>query len=88
MSDHIVKLPVRIRVQEIISSRYPGHKRPESWDSRKAGVDVIRSEEGKTLRLLSDGQQSPPQPSWELIISDGDAESGYKWTLYGVPASH
>lgn len=80
-----VELPASIQVESIISSRYIGHQRPLSWDERKAGVDVVRSIDQKTIRLMSDGGQSPPQPGWTIIISEGDESSGYKWTLYSMP---
>lgn len=79
------KLPVCVQVDSILSSRYPGNERPLSWDDRRDGIDTIRTKDQKTLRLLSDGGQSPPQPGWSILISEGDASQGYKWTLYGMP---
>jgi|GEM_PF-1434729 len=89
--DSIASLPVRIRVSELVSSRYgrggdPADARPVSWDNRLAGVDVVKTETGLTLKLFSDGQQSPPQVGWVLLLGSGDSEQGYGWTLYGIPA--
>jgi len=77
--------PHRIEVAEIVSSRYPDHVRPLSWDLRRAGVDLVRTADGKTLKLLSDGGQSPPHSGWVIILTGGDANSGFTWTLYGMP---
>lgn len=79
------QLPTRVSVAEIVSSRYPNHQRPLSWDKRVEGIDVIRTDDGRLLRLLSDGGQSPPAKGWGLVISEGDAEHGYRWTLYSMP---
>ena len=79
------ELPARVRVVKLLESRYQSGSRPLSWDERKAGVDVVVAEDGKTIRLASDGQQSPPQPGWTILISDGTPE-GYQWTLYGIAA--
>lgn len=84
-SDVITKLPVRIKVQEVLSSRYEGqHHRPANWDRRKSGVDVVKTTDGQTIKLQSDGGQSPPQKDWVVLLSKGDAQSGYIWTLYGM----
>ncbi len=77
----------RVRVASVISSRYPDGFRPLSWDERRAGIDVIRTSEGKELRLQSDGGQSAPKVGWEIVLSDGDAHAGYRWTLYGIAPS-
>lgn len=81
------KAPFRVTVASIVSSRYGDLTigRPESWDMRKEGVDVVQSSTGETIRLLSDGQQSVPQKGWVLLITDGDSTSGYRWTLFGMP---
>lgn len=75
----------RVKVSKLISSRYAGNVRPESWDLRTAGTDTIETEDGRTLKLLSDGQQSPPRPGWQLVITGGDGAEGYTWTLYSMP---
>ena len=86
-------LPVKVVIGELVASRYApggrsgGNERPSSWDERRAGIDVVRTTDGKTLRLASDGGQSPPQTGWILIVQSGDANAGYQWTLYGISAS-
>lgn len=74
----------RVRVASVVSSRYPDGFRPLSWDERRDGIDVIRTTEGAELRLRSDGGQSAPKAGWEIVLSDGDAHAGYRWTLYGI----
>ncbi len=81
-------LPRRIRVQEVLDARYPDRQRPLSWDLRKNGIDRIRTAEGESLNLLSDGGQSVPKPGWVLLLTDGDAAIGYRWTLYGLPPTN
>jgi len=83
-SDKVSALPLRVKVQELVESRYASNQRPESWDQRKEGVDLVKTEDGKVLKLWSDGQQSPPQKGWILMIRDGDNQKGYSWTLYGL----
>ncbi|MCB0353085.1 MAG: hypothetical protein KDD64_06150 [Bdellovibrionales bacterium] len=80
--------PFRVRVGKIISSRYSGDSRPANWDLRTPGIDVIESTDGHAIKLESDGQQSPPQPGWEILITGGSEESGYRWTLYGLELKH
>ncbi|MCO6432338.1 MAG: hypothetical protein J5J00_15900, partial [Deltaproteobacteria bacterium] len=77
----------QVRVKELISSRYPNGVRPASWDYRTSGIDVVRDESGETLRLQSDGGQSSPKPGWIIVLTDGDAEHGFTWTLYGIHPS-
>jgi hypothetical protein len=79
-------LPAKVTVTKIVSSRYPNARRPESWDERKAGVDVIQAEEAGQLKLQSDGQQSPPREGWVIMLTDGNPSDGFRWTLYGMPA--
>ena len=85
---HTVKekdtLPRRVIVKRIVSSRYAENLRPLSWDERKEGEDTIESGDGATVKLLSDGQQSPPKPGWVLLLTSGDDSVGYRWTLYGI----
>ncbi|MBX7138583.1 MAG: hypothetical protein K1X83_11435 [Oligoflexia bacterium] len=83
--DTLDKLPSRIQVDELVTSRYGEQPRPESWDRRRDGVDVVRTSDGRVLKLQCDGMQSPPQKGWVLMVRDGDAEHGYRWTLYGMP---
>ena len=78
--------PFRVTVDQVISSRYGlGSGRPSDWDKRQAGIDTIRTSEGKVIRLLSDGGQSTPAKGWVLMVTGGEPQSGYKWTLYGMP---
>lgn len=89
------RLPARVQVAELVSSRYSGNdtgkgadrsqQRPPSWDDRREGVDVVRTLSGETVRLYSSAMQSPPQPGWVVLITGGCGETGYTWTLYGIP---
>ena len=90
------KISARIQVQELINSRYGSGlaasqsldedlPRPLSWDVRVEGVDVVQSVDGKTVKLISSAMQTPPQPGWVILLTGGSAESGYRWTLYGMP---
>ena len=82
----VLKLPAKVCVAELVSSRYPAHIRPASWAGRRAGIDQIRSVEGNfSIKLASDGGQAPPQPGCTLMLTGGDPQSGYRWTLYGLP---
>ncbi len=85
----------RVRVERLVSSRYspkatadtcsPGVERPDSWDLRMGGVDVITVDGGETIRLASTPMQSPPKPGWVLMLTGGDSGKGATWTLYGMP---
>ena len=75
----------RVTVAEVVSSRYPSNSRPAKWDERVSGIDTVRTTEGKILKLLSDGQQSPPLPGWCVLLRSGDDVQGFEWTLYGIP---
>ena len=85
--DSVPRLPVAVKVAELISSRYAQHTRPLSWDERREGIDIVRTESGLQLPLLSDGGQSPPEKGWELVLTEGDSRAGYRWTLFGLPPS-
>lgn len=78
------KIPRRIRVRRILSSRYAQGARPSEWDLRVEGVDRILSYEGEEISLLSGAMQSPPQPGWEILLRSGSAAEEYCWTLYGM----
>ena len=80
-----VSLPKRVIVSRVLESRYPEHRRPESWDERRAGTDVVLSSEQEQLKLWSDGGQSPPKAGWTIVLTDGSPAQGFKWTLYSVP---
>ena len=79
----------KIEVREIVKSRYPDFikgGRPKSWDERREGVDIIKTTDGREVKLLSDGGQSTPAPGWTLILTGGEEKEGYRWTLYGIPS--
>ena len=78
-------LPARLEIESLVQSRYPDGQRPLSWDARLEGADIVRTTDGKLLRLRSDGGQSPPQRGWVIMVTGGDSERGYAWTLYGLP---
>lgn len=80
-------LPFEVYIIELVSSRYGNGRRPVSWDDRSDGVDVVRTVDGKLIKLWSSGGQSPPAPGWRIIIAEGDVQRGFSWTLYGLPIS-
>ena len=77
-------LPIEVRVKRVLTSRYVRHQRPLSWDERRPGNDVVETVEGGSVRLASRGDQSPPGGGWTIILTGGDAERGFSWTLYGI----
>lgn len=86
--------PARLEVLQLISSRYDsgegsGHAtRPSDWDERRGGVDIVKVSGGATVRLSSSPMQSPPKPGWVVMLTGGNENEGYTWTLYGLSASH
>jgi hypothetical protein len=83
--------PHRVTVEALLSSRYGKEGgRPLSWDARMEGVDRVRTSEGDEVLLISDGQQSAPQPGWTILLTQGvsvegsEGECAYTWTLYGL----
>ena len=74
----------RVVVERVVSSRYQDGVRPESWDARREGVDIIALAGGRTIRLWSDGGQSPPRPGWHILLTSAGPENSQRWTLYGV----
>ena len=80
------KLPHRVTIQSLISSRYAEGERPGSWDNRVEGMDVVRSTDGEELKLWSDGGQTPPKAGWVLMLIDVADAGAYRWTLYGLPS--
>lgn len=92
-SNRSVSPPCRVQVERLLESRYGvgsvevggAVPRPLSWDERVDGVDIVELADGSTIRLKSNGQQNPPHPGWTLLLTSGDASSGYSWTLYGIP---
>ncbi len=85
--DSVAAIPCQVDIAEVISSRYPysANERPLSWDERVSGHDVVLTTDGQTLRLMSDGQQSPPNRGWGIVLTGGNPKSGYQWTLYSLP---
>ena len=87
----MIDIPSRIKVRQVLESRYNLQDydnkdlvRPLSWDQRISGVDVVETSDNQTLRLNSNGAQPVPQSGWDLLIYQGDADTGYQWTLYGM----
>ncbi len=80
-----LNLPARVTVSRVLSSRYSDNLRPESWDDRREGSDEVVTSDQQQLKLWSDGGQSPPKPGWIILLTDGSATSGFKWTLYSIP---
>ncbi len=78
-------LPLKASVTEVVSSRYADGNRPADWDRRISGIDKIQTKELGSIALFSDGSQSVPAPGWTIVLTDGDEQSGYRWTLYGLP---
>lgn len=94
-----MKLPKKISIKEVVSSRYEVGQRPTSWDKRRAGLEVVKTEEGEVINLYSNGGQSSPHPGWELLLmknvdytavaeqsENAPSISAYTWTLYAVKA--
>ena len=87
-------LPKKISVKEVVSSRYEVGQRPTSWDDRRSGLEVVKTEQGEVVNLYSNGGQSSPHAGWELLLIerlDHSLESektssvpAYTWTLYGL----
>lgn len=71
---------------EVGSSHGYTLNRPDNWDKRFGGVDVISLDNGETVTLVSSGQQSTPQPGWTLMLTAEKPGVGYEWTLYGLPS--
>jgi hypothetical protein len=80
-------LPRRVEVLGVLSSRYTPHggaERPQSWEGRIGGIDTVQVGGDETIRLVSSPMQSVPKPGWVLMLTSGDATTGYEWTLYGM----
>jgi hypothetical protein len=91
-------MPGKIKISAVVSSRYGGSRavgsaqepvscasRPASWDNRRSGIDTVRIDSGEVVRLRSTGAQSVPQPGWVVVLTGGDSDEGFTWTLYGIP---
>ena len=94
MTSSIDSLPRKVSVKSLVSSRYDSFykdevlefgQRPESWDDRLEGKDVIESDCGDTIDLWSDGGQSPPHNGWVIMLTSVKESGSYAWTLYGIP---
>jgi len=85
--DRVKILPELVRVKQLLDSRYPSGERPQLWEERRAGCDRILCDDGRELRVCSDGGQSPPKKGWLIVLLGGDEDEGYQWTLYGIPSS-
>lgn len=83
-TDRLERTPAKLNVTELLHSRYTGGRRPASWDLRRDGNDFVRSDDGKVIKLWSDGGQTPPKAGSVLMITGGDDQAGYSWTLYGI----
>jgi hypothetical protein len=71
----------------VVSSRYGSGEfceRPQSWDERLSGIDIVQISGGGSVRLASSAMQSVPKPGWVLMLTAGDATRGFEWTLYGM----
>lgn len=80
-----LKAPVkRITVKSLLSSRYTSGRRPSNWDERIPGFDKVLTTDGEEISLMSNGQQSPPQPGWTILLTGEKEEGSYSWTLYGI----
>ena len=92
-------MKAKVCVEDVVASRYglsvkpasSGGKRserPQSWDDRKEGIDVVRAFGGDTIKLKSSAMQSTPKPGWVIVLTGGSEQEGYSWTLYGISRSH
>jgi hypothetical protein len=93
-----IAFPLKVKVKEVVQSRYKPGSKPLSWDSRLPGVEVVITDTSEELSLYSDGGQGSPAPGWELILrreasaeelASVNSEETIKkraatWTLYGI----
>lgn len=89
-SEKALHATAKVSVEEVLSSRYGlGHAdRPQSWDQRREGIDVIGALGGASIRLRSSPMQSTPKPGWIIVLTGGSECEGYTWTLYGITRNH
>lgn len=90
-----MKLPLRVKVVEVVKSRYQPGARPVSWNDRLGAIEQIKTEKGEVLNIFSNGGQSSPAPGWELLLTtqipsnnvnhlpDGSGPA-FEWTVYGI----
>ena len=89
-------LAAKVCVAQVVASRYgisgkpvsSKEARPQSWDDRKEGIDVVRAVGGGTIKLRSSAMQTTPRPGWVIVLIGGSEHEGYSWTLYGISRSH
>ena len=83
----------RITVLEVLSSRYKPGNKPNSWDKRTDGFDVVKTTEDEVIALDSQGAQSSPDKGWNILLSKDNGQkeiknfgllSSFSWTLYGL----
>ena len=97
--EKLLHMSAKVCVAEVVSSRYrgitsvgrvesAGGERPQSWDQRVAGIDVVRAVGGETIKLHSMAMQSTPKPGWVIVLTGGSEDEGYTWTLYGMSRTH
>jgi hypothetical protein len=77
-------LPRVVVVKRLLEHRYSSGIRPVDWDSRRQGLDKVESVDGEEIGLLSDGSQSSPKEGWSIVLTAGDEQAGYRWTLYSL----
>lgn len=91
-----MSLPKRVLVTEVITSRYVPGTKPQSWDKRVDGFDVVKTSDSEVFALASLGAQSTPATGWTLLITEQVGETDlpklgimptHKWTLYGIAKS-
>lgn len=70
-----------VEVEEVIESRYQGHKRPLEWSNRVEGFDIVKLKDGRIIKLYSNAQQDVPKKGWIIVINK--RTDSYEWTLYG-----
>jgi len=97
--EKVLHMAAKVCVAEVVSSRYDSidstgrvggsaGERPQSWDQRVAGIDVVRAVGGETIKLHSSAMQSTPKTGWVIVLTGGSEHDGYTWTLYGMSRSH
>ena len=75
--------PRIVTIKEVISSRYKVSSRPQNWDERISGTDVLKTVDDEVLKLVSDGGQSTPKPGWKILLKN-QLDDSYEWTLFAM----
>ena len=99
------KLPRRVVVSEVVHGRQMVHgslatsTNPNEgaknirWNTRRPGIESIRTTDGETISIYSGGAQSTPAPGWILLLNGekqinsetcSASETAFSWTLYGI----